>query len=152
MEKEVKIETKYKWIPGDWVFNEFELKQVITVNDEGFATNLDDGYSSLATKTSKSFPVTLATKRITDAFKLFYDRLMKDEGISSRLNWPEIHKYLCQQFDKSCIASEFNDDHTDEDHVCARKFVDEAEVFVGKVFESLNAVDSITVAGIKILK
>lgn len=151
MEKKKETEITYKFEVGEFVFNEYDLKEVKSIDKNGKPDILDDGYSNLTSNSTNSFPITIKNKRIVDAFKLFYDRLSRAKNQKS-FNWPEIHKYFVGLFDKACFLSEFDIDHSLPHSECQRDVIEKGEIFVAKVFEAMETIEQVTVAGIKILK
>ena len=86
---------------NDFVFHEFELKQITKI-ENGNITDLTDGYFHINGNNLNffCFELNIKVKVISDVYKNIYDKIHKFKV--NGLNYPEIHGYLVHEWSKCC--------------------------------------------------
>lgn len=125
---------------GDWVIHDYEIKQVIAVEETptNRVTEVSCGYFNTSGNHLICFPLTLANKRVADNITTYCDRLREENG-SRDLNWPDINRYFCQ---KTAEAIEGDAD----------KVFEEVNNFVKTVTDSLRDRSSKQTNGLRIFR
>ena len=94
--------------PNDWVYCEFKLGQIDSMEDER-VTGFTDGSFHMGGNdlSDRCFPLNMRIKRISDEYDFVSDKLHK-EGTNA-LNYPDIHRWLVNHWVETCLCSDDKD-------------------------------------------
>lgn len=87
---------KMKFKEGDWVIQNYEIKQIIRM-ENGAVREVSCGAFSTSSldMTDSVRPLTLRNKRYAESIRYYYNELRNLPG-SNALNWPDINRHFSQ--------------------------------------------------------
>ena len=126
---------------GDFGYFDFNLVEIKGIDDEdGSIREVSDGYFSTSGNLSDGwFPVSLRTKNISEIFMKLSNKIHENHFPS--LNYPDIHRYLVNQWIDACKA---NDKKSNDIMI-------ETENFVKDTLEYCEGTKQHTVNGVRII-
>jgi hypothetical protein len=129
-----------KFKQGDWCFCEFELKQIVKIEDNCIK-EITDGYSNHMSSdlSNRCFPLNISIKRISHTVHYWSEEFFKFRGKS--LNYPDLHRELVRRWVEMCENS---------DKPIFSTLYNNLEQFAKSVISKVNSVDYEEVEGIKI--
>lgn len=91
-----------KFKTGDWIFNEFELKQIVEMEGDRI-TSVSSGAFRLSGNSLNdvSFPLDLNIKLISNEYEHIKDKLYKDTQ-RVNINWPDISRWFVSHWAETC--------------------------------------------------
>ena len=128
---------KYKFKIGDWLFHEFELKQLIKENEVS-----DGSFSTYGSISDFCRPLSLRNNVISNIFKGEYDDLYNDTK-KININWPDIHNWIERKWIDACDT-----DSNDK----LQQIYTELHEFCNNIRTSAKNLKSIQVNGIRVMR
>jgi len=92
-----------KWKKDDWCYYQFELYQILEVDNDGNVTVVTNG-SGETSGNLACFPLTIANKYSAELTKKCYNSI-RDEANRMNLNYPEIINWFNEEWEKTCLSS-----------------------------------------------
>ncbi len=114
-------ESKYK--VGDWVYHDFELKQVRRIEDG--VTEVSDGHFSTSGfgMTDWMFPMAMDVKNVSATFKGISTAI--HDKASTGLNYPDVKRWLVSHWVKTVNEGRVNKDTYQPNYDILYKFRDD---------------------------
>ena len=91
---------------GDFVFSEFELKQIIKI-EHGRITDMSCGLFSFHANSfnDEIFPLEMSVKVISGEY-MHWENRVRAESRPIHLNWPDIHRWFVSHWADTCRIRE----------------------------------------------
>lgn len=124
---------------GDWVFSDFDLKQISDIRN-GSVTSVSDGYFSHGgtSLNDRIFPLSMSIKLISAEYKRLYKSLQKIDFQS--LNYPDINGYFINHWVKTCI-------NKDNDNFVQQRYT-EIEKFTQDIIDGIEVARDVEIDGV----
>lgn len=125
---------------GDWVFCEYKLQQISAMQHTNTITGVSDGMFSMSSNNlnDRCFALTLRGNAISQRFAAINQELHRLPG---NLNHPDFHRYLVGLWSEAMRAQ--------DEPESARKYLDEAEIFLKEARSIASGNHQISIAGMK---
>jgi hypothetical protein len=126
---------------GEWVYCDFDLKQISKVRD-GCVTSVSDGYFSHggSNLNYKIFHMDMSIKLISAEYRRLYKSL-HDLKFSS-LNYPDFNRYFIDHWVKTCI-------NKDNDKFVQKRYT-EIEKFTRDISDKIEDARNIEIDGVSL--
>jgi len=137
------------WNLHDFCYNEFEMKEIIKIQD-GIIKELCDGYfiSSCSNFNKEIFPISLKVKKISEIYSENYNKLSQIEmnkGCKG-INYPVIKNYFNNHWVKTCAYVQESADYD----VASR--LNEINKFTTDILDEYNNRKNIKINNVSIFK
>lgn len=106
---------------GDWVFSEYELKQITEIEGDqvtGVTCGLFSHHGSSLNYCI--FPLEISIKRISNEYEHWEKKVRENEG-RLHLNWPDLHRWFVDHWAGTCLVRD-DDEKVKERYVRLREF------------------------------